>query len=350
MPVDIQRSRDFSARLLEWMRGKGRVLIVAHDNPDPDALAAAFALRHLLEVKAGVDATITFGGVIGRAENRVMVEQLEIKSVPLAGLDLDEFPVVCMVDTQPGAGNNSFPRDREVHLVIDHHPLRTETERCRWFDVRQNFGASATILYEYLLSNEVYLGTKLATILFYAVKSETQDLGREWGAADRAAYLNLLQFSNNRILFNIARAKVPQEYFALFRRALENARIYGDILFFNLYDVSTPESVAEIADWLLRMQGVEYVFGMGRCDDRGVLSMRTASPDVAAGQLMRDTLGELGTGGGHGMTAGGQIDPLIGNHAALKELENSLTLRLQRALKREPCKGRHLCAGGDAPR
>lgn len=342
MSVDLQRSCDFSGRFLDWIRGKGKVLVVAHDNPDPDALAAAYALRHLLEVKAGADATITFGGVIGRAENRVMVEQLEIKSVPLDAIDLDDYPVVCMVDTQPGAGNNSFPRDRDVHLVIDHHPLRSETECCRWFDVREGYGASATILYEYLRCNEVYLGTKLATILFYAVKSETQDLGREWGIADRAAYLNLLQFSNNRILFNISRARVPQEYFALFGRALDNARLYGDVLIFNLYDVPTAESVAEIADWLLRMQGVEYVFGLGRCDGRGVISMRTACPDAAAGKLMRATLGDLGTGGGHGMTAGGQIDPLTGNHASLKELENSLTHRLLDALGRPYCRGRRL--------
>jgi nanoRNase/pAp phosphatase (c-di-AMP/oligoRNAs hydrolase) len=342
MSIDLTRSREFSAGLFNWLRGKGRILIVAHDNPDPDALAAAFALRHLFEVKAGLDATIAFGGIIGRAENRVMVEQLEIKAVPLNSLDLDEFCVICMVDTQPGAGNNSFPVDREVHLVIDHHPMRAETERCRWSDIRENYGASATILYEYLLCNEVYFGTKLATILFYAVKSETQDLGREWGVADRAAYLNLLQLSNNKILFNIAHAKVPADYFALFARAIENTRLYDNVLVFNLYDTPTPESVAEMADWLLRMQGVDYVFGLGRCGDRGVLSLRTTVADAASGSLMRATLGDLGTGGGHGMTAGGQIDPLTGNHAVLQELEHTLTRRFLQALNRPMVKGRSL--------
>ena len=35
----------FVNQLIDWVRGKGRILIVTHDNPDPDALAAAVALR-----------------------------------------------------------------------------------------------------------------------------------------------------------------------------------------------------------------------------------------------------------------------------------------------------------------
>jgi nanoRNase/pAp phosphatase (c-di-AMP/oligoRNAs hydrolase) len=39
--------------LLNWIHGKGKVLIVSHDNPDPDSLAAAMALKHLLLQKTG---------------------------------------------------------------------------------------------------------------------------------------------------------------------------------------------------------------------------------------------------------------------------------------------------------
>jgi len=203
MGIDLNRSRLPAEALVEWVRGKGRVLIVAHDNPDPDSLAAAYALRHLFLLKTGQDATIAFGGLIGRGENRAMVRELEIDAVPIETVDLDEFAVVCMVDTQPGTGNNSYPADRPVHVVIDHHSLRSSCQACRWVDVREGYGACATILFEYLLAQEVYLSTKLATILFYAIKSETQDLGREWSRADREAYLHLVPLVNNRILFKI---------------------------------------------------------------------------------------------------------------------------------------------------
>nr|NIQ11002.1 phosphoesterase [Gammaproteobacteria bacterium]NIR94779.1 phosphoesterase [Gammaproteobacteria bacterium] len=69
---NISHSEEFSIGLIEWLRGKGSILIVTHDHPDPDALAAAFALQHLILVKTGQDSIIAFGGGIGRRENLVM--------------------------------------------------------------------------------------------------------------------------------------------------------------------------------------------------------------------------------------------------------------------------------------
>jgi nanoRNase/pAp phosphatase (c-di-AMP/oligoRNAs hydrolase) len=328
--------------MVEWMRGKGRILIVAHDNPDPDSLAAAFALKHLVWVKTNQEATITFGGVIGRGENRAMVRELEIDGVPIEQLDLDEFNVVCMVDTQPGTGNNSFPADREVHVVIDHHPRRPATERCRWNDVREDFGASATILNEYLQCQEVYVGTKLATMLFYAIKSETQDLGREWNRADREAYLKLIPLSNNRILYAITHPRVPREYFFIFNRALENSRIYGKVLVFNLFAIHHPDIVAEMADFLLRMENVDVVLGMGCYHEQEILSLRTSRLDLPAGDLIQKIMTGLGSAGGHLLTAGGQVAPMVSTMAAQRDLERTLTRRLLAALDLPLRRGRRL--------
>jgi nanoRNase/pAp phosphatase (c-di-AMP/oligoRNAs hydrolase) len=342
MPAELDRSRKLSESIVEYMFGKGKILIVTHDNPDPDALAAAFALRHLIEVKAQELAIIAYSGVVGRVENRELINVFEIKTSRLEDLDLDDFGVVCMVDTQPGTGNNSFPHERDVHIVIDHHPLREQTKLCRIYDVREDYGAAATILYEYLLCQEVYVATKLATILFYAIKSETQDLGREWGLADKTAYLNLLQLSNNRLLFKITQAKVPAEYFALFNRAIENAKQYGPVLIFNLYDVHTPETVAEMADFLLRMQGIDYVLGIGRHEESAVLSLRTTSQEKFAGDILRAVVDDLGTAGGHGMTAGAQVTPMRGNGSLLREFEQTMTKRLLKVLNLPSCKGKGL--------
>lgn len=326
--MDLTRSRNFSSQFLEWVRGKGRVLIVAHDNPDPDSLAAAMALRHLLLNKTGQEATVTFGGVIGRSENRAMVELLEIETVPFDRIDLDEFQIVCMVDTQPNTGNNSFPDGRTVHLIVDHHPARDLCHLCRWADVREDYGASATILLEYLLANDVSFGTKLATTLLYAIKSETQDLGRDWCRADREAYLHLLPMANNRILNKIAHPKVPRSYYAMFGRALANARIYRDLVVFNLLTIDNPDMVAEMADFMLRMEGVTVVLGIGFYEGVEILSMRTISPEMRAGDLIRQVIDGLGTAGGHGSTAGGQVRGRSGDEASQRELETALTRKL----------------------
>jgi nanoRNase/pAp phosphatase (c-di-AMP/oligoRNAs hydrolase) len=328
MAVDLTVSREFSSQLLAWVRGKGRILIVAHDNPDPDALASALALQHLLLKVLGQSATLTYGGVIGRGENRTMVRELGIEAVPLENLDLSQFGVVCMVDTQPEAGNTSFPAGREVQVVIDHHPARDSCRRCRWVDIRENYGATATILLEYLLAQEVTFGTRLATSLFYAIKSETQDLGREGGKADRDAYMQLLPLANIRILFAITHPKLPRDYFHAFHRAIENARSHGPLLVFNLYRIDHPEIVAEMADFLMSAEGVTVVLGMGRYEDREILSLRTLSEEIIAGEVMRALVDGFGSAGGHGMTAGGQIRLLATSDTAQRKLEATLTKRL----------------------
>jgi len=328
-------SKEFSTGIIEWLRGKGSILIVTHDHPDPDALAAAFALQHLILVKTGQDATIAFGGVIGRRENLVMVKELEIKAQPIEGLDLDTFNAVCMVDTQPGTGNNSYPADRRIDLVIDHHQLKEQTQACRWVDVRPEYGASASILFEYLQSQDVKIATKLATILFYAIKSETEDLGRDWTKSDRDAYMKLMPLCNNRILHEIARPKSSRIYFKYFETGLKNAKIYGNALVFNLYAIDHPEIVAEIADFLMRVEDIEIVLGLGCYHDEGVLSMRTSQQETHAGVLMQKVIKGLGTGGGHSMTAGGQIRPLESVRGSLGALEYELAGRLLKALGRE---------------
>ena len=341
---DLKQAFEFTEKFLGWMRGRGAVLIVTHDHPDPDSLAAAMALKHLITIKTGQPTTVAFGGMIGRGENRVMVDKLEIDVVPLDSLDLDRFQVVCMVDSQPGTGNNSFPLERKVDLVIDHHPARESCQGIRWVDVRDEYGATATMLFEYLQAQQVSFGTKLATILFYAIKSETQDLGRDWIRADRRAYLQLLPLVNNSILFDIIHPEVPRAYFAHFSHAIRNAVIYSDVLVFNLYEIDTPDMVAELADFLLRVDEVKVVLGMGHYKQSMALSFRTLRHDLNAGEILQCVVSGLGTGGGHGMIAGGQIPATSGDRESLRQLEQTLTQRLLQVLGCYPVPGLPLVA------
>ena len=112
------------------------MLIYMHDNPDPDALAAAVGLKRLVEHEAGLQATLALGGIVGRAENRAMVDVLKIPLTPIEELSPPSFDVLAIVDSQPGTGNNSLPPDRPVDVVIDHHPLRAESSVAPWCDIR----------------------------------------------------------------------------------------------------------------------------------------------------------------------------------------------------------------------
>jgi nanoRNase/pAp phosphatase (c-di-AMP/oligoRNAs hydrolase) len=345
MTLDLARSAAFSTGFIEWLRGKTPILIVTHDYPDPDALAAAYALRHLILLKTGQGAIIAFDGVIGRSENRAMVRELEIETVPLGTIDPFEFAVVCLVDAQPGAGNTSLPAGCPIDLVIDHHPLREETRDCRWIDIRPDYGAAATILYEYLLVHELIIATRLATCLFYAIKSETQSLGREWARADRDAYLALLPLCNNRILYRIAHPSLPQGYFARVNTALESACIYQDVLVFNLGPVDHPEIVAEMADFLLRAEGVEVVLGIGEFAEEGILSLRSSDHTINAGSLIQQVTAGYGSSGGHGLIAGGQLRPFPADATGKATLVAELVRRLLVASGRDVHGSRPLLEG-----
>jgi len=327
-PVSLYRTIINTDEMLTWVRGKGKILIVIHDNPDPDSLASAMALSHLFVMKANKEATIAFSGMIGRSENICMAKELEISLTPFGLLDLDEYKVICMLDTQPAAGNNSLPPGTKVDIVIDHHPMRNESKECKWVDIREDYGVTATILYEYLILENVYISTKMATALFYAIKSETQDLGREANRPDRDAYLRLFPLTNKKLLFEITHPKLPREHFQTFHRAIDNAKIYGKIIVVNLMAVSYPEAVAEIADYLVRLEGIETVLAIGHYCDEVILSMRTTSHAINAGEMIKRLVSGIGTAGGHGMTAGGKLDNVPFDLATLEYIERYLTNRL----------------------
>lgn len=331
-PESLRRSKALTDEMLEWMRGKGKTIIIIHDNPDPDCLASAMALRHLFAMKLNRDAVITFSGMIGRSENIAMAKELEITLLPLGMVDLDEFSVVCMLDTQPGTGNNSLPPDRRVDIIIDHHPMREASSQSRWVDIRDDYGVTATILYEYLVAQNITIGTKLATALYYAIKSETQDLGRETNRPDREAYLRLFPAANKRLLYEITYPKLPVEHFRTIHKGVENSVIYGKLLVVNLMAICFPEVVSEMADYLVRLEGIETVLSMGLYNDEVILSIRTTRHDLNAGEIIRRLVAGRGTAGGHGMMAGGKLDKVPFDPTALKLVEDSLTKGLLREL------------------
>jgi len=288
-----------------------RVLVLAHDNPDPDALAAAFALCAVIsQIEEVEECIVGFAGLIGRAENRAMLRELDLKPHRIDSSDFERCDAVALVDTQPGFGNNSFPADGAAAAVIDHHPRRSNLDNVTFVDVREGYGATATIIYEYAQASGVPLSENILTALFYAIKSETQELGREAGYADREAYLSLLPRADKAAIARIQRARVPRTYFRAFQVAIENARVHGRTVITDLQDVDSPDMVAEIADFCLRLEGADWAACMGRYEDSLVLSLRTTEEDGHAGEVIRRVAGSA-RAGGHGTMAGGRI-PLEG--------------------------------------
>ncbi len=293
-------------RLLESV-GKARsVLILPHNDPDPDAIASAVALGHLLTEKLDVEAQVAYQGIIGRAENKALVRYLGSPFRRLTTSDLRRSDCIALVDAQPGAGNVTLSPESSVAIVIDHHPPRDATGAAAFADVRPEVGATSTILTEYLQTAGLKPPQTIATALFYGIKADTMGLIRSTSPADAAAFCHLQSQVDMEALSKIENAQVPAEYFKSYVLALQSARIYERVVVAYLGPVDYPDLGAEMADILLQLRGIRWVVCIGTYKEVVMVSVRTRNRG-GAGQLVQEIIGNRGTAGGHGTMAGGQI-------------------------------------------
>ncbi len=320
-------------RLTRVLDGARSMLIIVQNTPDPDAIAAAAALREIANVRHEIACSIGHSGAVWRAENLALIKYLGLNTRALSDLDLSRFDRLCMVDAQPGAGNVNFDPSLRLDVVIDHHPIRPETRSARFTDIRSRYGATSTILYEYLKAAKITVPPPLATAMVYGIRSDTQDLGRESTRSDLEAFLDLYPLANARALGRIVQAPLPRSYFSKLRIALDQATVYGDRIVSFLGELDSQEMVAESADLLLRAEDVNWAMCLAVIDGWLHLSLRTTDRNRHAGRIARNLGGRIGFGGGHQALAAAQIPlPTKNNgHRNVRLLVRGITTRFLKA-------------------
>ncbi len=298
-------------KLIEFLKENSSRLkpltILTHDHPDPDALASAWALSHLAHEVAHIRAKIVYGGMIGRAENRIMAERLQIPASPLKPGEIKTSAHLAIIDTQPPFKNNRCPPRRKPALIIDHHPRHPDTQAdCVLID--ESSGATTTILAEALSLAKVSVPKKLATAIVYGIGSETQNLGREAGARDIKAYQEFWPKAHMQTLWKISYPKHSTDFFTSLLSALQNAFICRNVIGTHLGVLNVPDRAAQIADFLLTHEKMDWSIVTGRYQGKLFVSLRSSSPAAKAGKLLRRLLGGGNRGGGHAMIAGGSIE------------------------------------------
>ena len=303
--------RERLEQLFQAVEGSKSVLVLTHNDPDPDAIASAVALRQLLADTLGIESRIAYRGIIGRAENKALVRYLDCSLRRFTSGHLNQSDAIALVDTQPEAGNNPLPADHPPALVLDHHPWRDATAGAAFADVRPELGSTSTMLVEYLRAAEIEPPAWLATALFYGIQTDTLGLVRGASPDDVAAYFYLQPLVDVEALVAIERAQVPIEYFQSLDAALHSAHVYGNVITSFVGRMRRPDLAAEMADLLLRLRGTHWAICLGTYRDNLILSVRARSGTSGAWQVAQAVVGEQGTAGGHGSMAGGQV-PLRG--------------------------------------
>lgn len=322
-------------QLAAVLHGTSRLLIVTHDNPDPDTIATGWVLQRLVRRLRPIRVDLAYGGIIGRGENRALREVLRVPLRPLDTVDPASYPAIALVDCQPNTGNNSLPPGIKPTIVIDHHPVRRQTREVPFYDVREEYGASVTIASEYLIASGARVDRRLATAIFYAIKTETKNLGREASRADVRVFLHFFPQVDNHALSLIEHPPIPRSYFSMMDQMIDGTRLFGPLSVTMLGEVSNPDIVAEFADLIVRLEGIRWSLAVGRFGDDLVLSIRTNYERANAGRVIRRIVGELGKAGGHGMMAGGKLPGGAADPATARRNEAWLLERTRKILRIE---------------
>lgn len=302
---DTARTSD---RLLKVLEDYQRVLVVAHDNPDPDAIASGWAVLRLVDRCLSKPVKLVGGGAIVRAENKYMTELLSPPIQLVSELAVEEGTATVLVDCGLGKTNHLLTR-RAIRPValIDHHLEGSEGADLPFVDVRVDVAASASIAASYLREQQIDPGMNLATAVLYAIRTETCGYETHHSDLDRSVIAWLTELADAAILAEIENAPLERGYFSDLVLALQNTFVYEDAALCFLPKASCAEIVGEVADLLVRCQGIRRVLCAAVVGEDLLLSARTEQPTENAARLLQTTLDGIGGCGGHDHRAGGSI-------------------------------------------
>ncbi len=293
------------AKIRRLLDDRERIAILLQPDPDPDGIASAYALRTLLGRKRTTAPIVSFGEV-QRPENQALCEAVGIDVKVIAPDEIADYDGLVLVDVQPNVfGEDPPARLSMVDLVVDHHPERSGYDAVIR-DIRTSYGATSSIVTEYLRATGSEINAKLATALLYGIKSDTQYLGRETSRRDMQSFAFLHASHSPALLRRIERPALPLPGLRALGRALARAEVRDGIHMLVLGRVR-EDVIPQVADMALQAQGAEWAIAVGTVNRDIVFSVRNVGYVRAAGEVVRAVVEGLGVGGGHRSMAKGII-------------------------------------------
>ncbi|MGA1840944.1 MAG: DHH family phosphoesterase [bacterium] len=271
-------------------------------NADPDSIGSAVAMKRLLWHKV-TSVTISNINVIKRPDNLAMVRLLKVKLIPFEAIDIDNFNKFVLVDSQPSHNQSFSPLNFSV--IIDHHPL-TNVD-VTFTDIRPQYGATSSIMTEYLKAAKIKPSMKLATALFYGIKTDTSNFERQALPEDMRAFQYLFRFINVTVARKIEYAEITIQFLKYYQIALDNMEIRGNRTYVNLGSVVNPDVCVLIADFFMKIYGIDWTFIAGLYKENLIIIIRNNGIRKDAGKLAQQRFGDIGSAGGHKSVARAEI-------------------------------------------
>jgi nanoRNase/pAp phosphatase (c-di-AMP/oligoRNAs hydrolase) len=289
------------------LRDIDRLAVVAHDNPDPDAIASGVALAELAR-EAGCETQVCYYGSISHQENRAFVNVLDLDLQNLdPGAELAAFDGIALVDhARPGI-NDQLPSSTAVDIVIDHHPPRGPVD-ARFVDLRSGVGATCTLLVEYLTRAGCEMQADVATALLFGIHVDTDEFNRGVSTQDFEAAATLVETAELETIARIESPSIDWGTFDVLARAISDRRVEDGVVLSFVGNIGSRDALPQAADRLLNVDKIETTVVYGIIDGTVYVSARSRADGLDLGETVREAFGPVGAAGGHVDMAGAQID------------------------------------------
>ena len=271
-----------------------RVLILLHNDPDPDAMASGLALRNVLRRTKQTAVIAALQGVT-RPENQRMMNSLDIQVEIVTAAQVDVFDRVAMVDVQPHYFGGEINR---VDLVIDHHPEQTGYTAV-YKDIRADYGSTSTILCEHLRAIDVNISERTATAMLYAIKSDTLFFNRQANRVDIEAFSYLYPLADATLIRKMEGAEITMDRLEYVLKAKQHGRLEEQVFCTFLGALPREDFIPYVADFYLQLENVKWTIVSGIVNDSLVISVRNLGYGRNAGDFVRKYFNDIGSAGGH---------------------------------------------------
>src|SRR3954468_22079941 len=297
-PLLTEFSRSLTrARVLQYQRyfsDADRVLILLHNDPDPDAMASGLALRNVLH---RTRTTAIIGAIHGvtRPENLRMLNLLDINVEAVTPASVKDYDRIAMVDVQPHYFGGLIDR---ADLVIDHHPEQPGYTAV-FKDIRADYGSTCTILTEHLRAVDIDISERTATAMLYAIKSDTLFFNRQTNRVDIEAFSYLYPLADAALIRKMEGAEITSERLDYVMRAHQSGTLIEQVFCAFLGSTLREDFIPYVADFFLQLEDVKWTVIAGIVGDALVVSVRNLGYSKNAGEFARRFFSDIGSAGGH---------------------------------------------------
>lgn len=292
------------SELIEFCKKEDYIYIQPHNFPDHDAVASAFALQEFFK-HFEIASKIVYDGEIQRDSLKQLIKELEIELFHINYSFMKDHHKIIVVDGSKGNSNVTDFVGDEIG-VIDHHEVKA-LEDIEFSDIRSNYGACCSIIYDYYKEYNIELSKKVATALMIGINVDTAMLTRKVHEKDLFAFVNCYKNADTDFVNYHLRNSIKTKDLNFYKFLLENFTQFKHTVFCYFPDGCDQNLLGILSDFMLTIKEVNTVMLCAKNNGKINISMRNEKKGINLSKIILQLIDGIGLGGGHENMAGGII-------------------------------------------